>query len=709
MRYNTNNPAPSNDPRDLNDNALILDELMNSLEETAKDRFERDRYTVQAFHNIVIDAKAQIDPTVEAAKEAVNSTADAAIVEMEETAAALGDDLNNKHASTYAELVAMPQTRDSVVAVVDDDPDDDKNGWYYWDNTATAWQYFKKQPSQDARLKDTESGQPAFAVQDPLGNTILEGDADGVRARVFDATQTVASPEVLVGDTSIEKTVVPGVHFVDESGFVALSLDTAGALHGGDQSDSGSDAEEADRAERNAGNLAASSAVRGEFNSTVQRPVFNYNHILTISQSLGTGYEGWPALSRTARYGNLMFGNSPRPGNAYAADFTPLGGAALKPLVAVVQSGNGNTILTDEQVAALAPGAGNEGESPDVAALNFARKMFLQYHGVASDPDRLFVLSNCGFAGTTIEQLSKGATPDRYQRFLQAAQGVKAIADSEGKSYGIPAFLFMQGEYNYVSDFGGDNTKDGYKAKLLTQANNWRTDIAAGIAGQDSPPAIITYQTSGSWTRDGNNLAIGMAQWELSQEQPNWFMATPSYPFTDKGGHLDCNGYRWMGAQLGKVLHRVVTLGENWIPLSPRRVTITGRQILIDFHVPYPPLVFAKPYVVLEPVDYSNKGFRVIDAQGTVALNSVEIVSETQVLITLARSVGATPLVQYATLAGSSGNGNLRDSDPTVAADLYTYNAGTGQYPGADIADLVNKPYPLHNWCIAFSVAPEQI
>ncbi|MBZ3672164.1 hypothetical protein J1N36_27465, partial [Pseudomonas monteilii] len=603
----------------------------------------------------------------------------------------------------------MPQTRDAVVAVVDADPDDSKNGWYYWDSASSTWKYFIKQPSHDARLKDTDSGQPAFAVQDPLGNTILEGGAEGLRSRVFTATQKLESPEVLVGDTVIEETVVPGVHFVDESGFVGLSLDTAGGLHGGGQSESGSNAEEVSRAERNAGNLAASSAVRGEFNSTVQRPVFNYNHILTISQSLGTGYEGWPALSRIARYGNLMFGDSPRPGSAYAADFTPLGGATLKPLVAVVQSGDGRTILTDEQVAALTPGAGNEGESPDVGAVNFARKMFLQYHGLASDPDRLFVLSNCGFAGTTIEQLSKGATPDRYQRFLQAAQGVKAIADSEGKSYGIPAFLFMQGEYNYTSDHGGDNTKDGYKAKLLAQANNWRADIAAGIAGQDSPPAIITYQTSGSWTRDGNNLAIGMAQWELSQEQPDWFMATPSYPFTDKGGHLDCNGYRWMGAQLGKVLHRVVTLGENWIPLSPRRVTITGRQVLIDFHVPCPPLVFAKPYVVLEPVDYANKGFRVVDAQGSVGLTSVEIVSETQVVLTLARSVGSDPLVQYATLAGSSGNGNLRDSDPTVSADLYTFEAGTGQYPGANIADLVNKPYPLHNWCIAFSVAPEQI
>ncbi len=153
MRYNTNNPAPSNDPRDLNDNSLILDEIMNSLEETAKDRFERDRYTVQAFHNIVIDTKAQIDPTVDAAKEAVNSTANAAIEEMQETAANLGDDLNNKSYTSYSEMLADPQTRDAVVGVVDGDPDSNLNGWYRWNNIAKKWIRFAEQPASSTAVQ----------------------------------------------------------------------------------------------------------------------------------------------------------------------------------------------------------------------------------------------------------------------------------------------------------------------------------------------------------------------------------------------------------------------------------------------------------------------------------------------------------------------------------------------------------------------------
>lgn len=146
MRYNTNNPAPSNDPRDLNDNTLILDELMNSLNETAKDRFERDRYTVQSFHNIVIDTKAQIEPTVSAAKQAVNSTADAAIEEMQETAATLGDNMNSKSYTEYSEMLADPQSRDAVIGIVDGDPDPNLDGWYRWSEASQRWQRINQQP-----------------------------------------------------------------------------------------------------------------------------------------------------------------------------------------------------------------------------------------------------------------------------------------------------------------------------------------------------------------------------------------------------------------------------------------------------------------------------------------------------------------------------------------------------------------------------------
>ena len=146
MRYNTNNPAPSNDPRDFNDNSLALDEGMASLEETFIDRFGRPRYTYQAFHDLVINSKAQVTPTVNAAKEAVNSTANAAIEEMQETAANLGDNMNSKSYTEYSEMLADPQTRDAVIGIVDGDPDPNLDGWYRWSEASQRWQRIDQQP-----------------------------------------------------------------------------------------------------------------------------------------------------------------------------------------------------------------------------------------------------------------------------------------------------------------------------------------------------------------------------------------------------------------------------------------------------------------------------------------------------------------------------------------------------------------------------------
>lgn len=702
MANNTRNPIPSSNPLDFIDNSENLDLGMNSTEETFIDRLGRPRNTYQAFHNLVINAKNQIDPTVAAAKQAVNSTAQAAIGEMEETAANLGGDLNNKHYSTYAEMAANPQTRDNVVGIVDSDPDKNLNGFYYWSAQQAEWIYFEDQPITGTKLSETVSQVTppvkAFSVSDELGFDIFSAETNGD----FGTLTSYLSHKGLINPTfNILEHPGSQVILVDAYGFIGADLLTPAAT----QVVTGASMIE----QRNAANLAASAAVRGEFNSEVQRPVAKYNHFLTFGQSLSTGNETWPALSKAPYGGSLMLGDSTRPSGRYVAAFNPLDLSILQPMKAVVQSDDGSKLLTDAEVAALEPGAGNEGEAPDIGMVNFARKQFLQYHNLAADPSRIFVSSNCGVSGRTVEQLSKGASPEFYLRLLQAAQKVKAIADTEGSTYAIPAIIWMQGEFNYIPDRGGDTTKEGYKAKLLAQSKIWKSEIISGVAGQEAPPAIITYQTGAAFTRDNNDLSIGMAQWELSQEQPNWYMASPYYPYTDKGGHLDPNGSRWLGMQLGKVLHRVVTLGQDWKPLSPRNVTIHEKEILIDFHVPCPPLAWDKPYVGLVATDYIDKGFRVKDSSGTLAIKTVEIVAETIVRIELVNTPGADLLVQYATLAASGGNGCLRDSDPTVAMNNYQYSEGIGQYSAANIPALVDKPYPLYNWCIAFSLKPENV
>ena len=534
---------------------------------------------------------------------------------------------------------------------------------------------------------------PAMAMVDADNFAFFVAQADGS----FGTTKAHVGAQIVATENfSFESNDSVGLALVDDEGFVSFQVEHDGSSFKARGATNNIDA-------RNSTNLAMSVMARTDFNSEVQRPVCKYNHFLTVGQSLSTATEGWPALSKVQRYDNLMFGDSVRPNSGGWSGFIPLGSATLNSMKAVVQNSTGQAILTDAEVAALAPGSGNEGESIDVGAVNHARKLFLQQFGLASDPNRLFVASNCGVSGRTIEALSKGANPELYLRPVQAAQGVKNIATAQAATYCVPAIFFAQGEWNYVTTYGGDVTKAGYKAALKKYRNDLVTDICVEIAGQSAPPAFITYQTGGSYTRDENDLAVGQAQLELSQEERNWYLATPVYPYTDKGGHLDSNGYRWMGMQMGKVFHRVVTLGQDWKPLSPRNITVGGREVLIDFHVPYPPLAFDRPYVSLGTVDYPAKGFKVTDDSGAVSIQAVEIAADTIVRIVLARAAVGDVKVQYADKSVHNGNGNLRDSDPALASENYEYTEGSGQYSGANIAALVGKPYPLHNWCVAFS------
>lgn len=488
---------------------------------------------------------------------------------------------------------------------------------------------------------------------------------------------------------------------IDELGYVGFAVDNEGSVVGAPAPGVDPEAVEiaALIARLNQRALISAYAIASRYNAEVARPRWDYNHFIAYGQSLSNGQEGWPALSKSARHGNVMLGDATRPLQGFSTTFDPVGGSAqFKPLVATVQSTVSGAILTGAQAAALPAGAQNYGEDPLVGMLNFAKLQHNQRLMVANDTARTFLGSACGASGLTIEYLSKGASPDLYRRIVGAATAAKAVAVAEEKSYGVAAITFLQGESNYARDEG---TKAGYKALLVTLYSNMIADLKS-ISGQSETPLFISYQTGASYSSDVHGLAIGMAQLELSEERNNWVLATPVYPYTDKAGHLDANGYRWVGKQFAKVWHRVVELGQDWKPLSPLDVIRSGKDILVGFHVPCPPLVFDKPYVLTTATDYANKGFEVLVEGSPVAIASVKIVADCVVQITLAAEPSGAVEVRYAGRAAHNGNGCLRDSDPTVADDNYEYAAGTGQYESANILELVGKPYPLHNWCVAF-------
>jgi len=445
----------------------------------------------------------------------------------------------------------------------------------------------------------------------------------------------------------------------------------------------------------------------------VQQPVADFNTIIVYGQSLAMAQESWPALSTTQQFGNLMLGGDVRPTALDGAGWTQVSPTGLQPLVAKVRSGSTGAVLNSAAVAALTPGDAARGENPGVGMANLASWMIQRRTMIAADP---FIVLCPAVSGMTIEQLSKVNTQDgvdRYSRYtagLTQAHAAATTGANAGKTHTVAAIVYMQGEYDYVTGLGSTKvTKAAYKAALAQMRLDMIADAKA-ITGQTEDPIFILYQTGATYTSDADSagapgLHVGMAQLEFALENPGKVaMAGPVYPVTDKGGHLDPNGSRWFGMQLGKVFHRTVVEGTRFRPLSPTKVEqVTALKIRVHFHVPCPPLVFDTPYVMTTATDYPAKGFRVTDTAGDVPITGVTITGGTMVDIALGRAIdAATARVWYASKTITNGNGNLRDSDPFLARDLYEYTAGTGQYAAANIPALVGSPYPLWNWATAF-------
>jgi hypothetical protein len=425
------------------------------------------------------------------------------------------------------------------------------------------------------------------------------------------------------------------------------------------------------------------------------RPTRGINHVLAYGQSLSTGWEGWPALSVRPRHDSLMLGGSVRPASEHAPDFVPVGGPVFSRLRATVQHHQTGALLDAATVAALPPGDAALGETVLEAAVNFWRGRMLA-EGAARGVN-LLLASACGVGGRPIERLARGAEPELFNRLRACVRLAHAAAEGAGRSYGLTALLLLQGEHNSWAIDGGTDDRATYKS-LLQQLHR---DMAA-LAGDDPPPALFLYQTGGAYASD--SMSIPMAQLETALEVPGVFLAAPVYPVTDKGGHLDANGYRWLGAQFGKVMHHVLTRNLPWHPLHPTGATLDGRVVTLRFHVPVPPLRFGQPMSGLRRLDVPEQGFAVLDGAGEVPVEQVALSGPESVAITLARPPGPGAMVRYAGRTRHGGRGGLHDSDPTLAEDRYEFDPTTGHYPEADVPGLTGEFYPLMNWCVGFSI-----
>lgn len=439
--------------------------------------------------------------------------------------------------------------------------------------------------------------------------------------------------------------------------------------------------------------------------NNIARLIAEYIIFLFTGQSLSSGTESFPSLSKTQPTDSKMLGDSVMPASPVNPAFVPRGGVALKPLIATCCDADGNA-LTDEEVAQVAPGTIVYGESPAVAAVNGLRRLYLDGISKPSDPDKIFIAAASGVGGRTAAQLSKGATPNLYQRNVDAMNIVKGIADTDGKTFQVGAFNDKQGENDYPN-----TPKQDFKDIKNKYYDDLQSDRPANPDGRNT--AIFITQTGASYTRDENHLSIGMAQLELSNERDDVFMIGGYYPYTNKvSGHLDSNGARNLGDKEAEIKYRVLVLGQDWKPMQPLQAVHHERDAIIALHAPVVPLQFAAPYVGSVTQTWADKGLTAFDevdgALSVIGIISVERAATSCVHVKLEREPVGNLVFRYADKNFHGGNGMICDSSNGLSPVKYTYLPNSGMYPEANIPDLVNKPYDRRNWCVAFEITAEK-
>ncbi|AQT03733.1 hypothetical protein A0U91_00255 [Acetobacter persici] len=98
-------------------------------------------------------------------------------------------------------------------------------------------------------------------------------------------------------------------------------------------------------------------------------------------------------------------------------------------------------------------------------------------------------------------------------------------------------------------------------------------------------------------------------------------------------------------------------------------------------------------------------GFGVVDATTKTALTvaSVSVAGETQIEIILGAEPEDPVWVTYGD-SNHNGSGNIYDSDPAVAPDVYEWVEGNGAPYSEQIPDLIGKPYALPNPMINYAL-----
>ena len=391
------------------------------------------------------------------------------------------------------------------------------------------------------------------------------------------------------------------------------------------------------------------------------------HHVINYGQSVSQGQAGLPVISSVQRHNSLMFN-----GGVRARD----GGTDL------------NT--TRASLVPLAEAAWYSlGETPSAGTLEMINDLRFAENGVNASQSGIEYLGSApGAGGQTLKQLQMGGIP--FHQMLFDVYHGNRLAATQGKTYRTTAVTWIQGESDYMAKTSEADYITGLETLRLQI--EW---IQSAVNGRTDKIPLIAAQIADHLALNAPRPSIALAHVTAAKSNPHIYLAAPMYMLDYADAyHLTAASSKWLGAYLGLAYKRVVIDGQAWKPVQPLWAKAYGRVMMVNFHVPKPPLVFDTTQVT-NPGSY---GFRVVDSNGVdnpvtgVALGA----GGTVVWIATARDLTAGSKLRYAwtgtTQTGriAGARGNLRDSQ----GDTVLFDP-TG----------LNKR--MDNWCVIFEQTVE--
>lgn len=454
-----------------------------------------------------------------------------------------------------------------------------------------------------------------------------------------------------------------------------------------------------------AADVGAAHVAAADYSSKVRRrdlsafPTITASDLVLVlgwGQSFATGWEGYPAISKSGLPpGLFMLGGSVHSTSESANGWTPIGGLAMNPLQANVLSlTDPRAVLTDAAVAALSDTGNNVGEVPAIAAAAELRRRWDAARGLPQGDSTPWLVMTAGSGGRTALAL-RNTYFGRFQRAVDLAYDQAVAA---GKQL-LVVVTYIQGE----ADYSNGATYEAYLADLTSLFTQMRTYVEAKTGSSRLVP-IYLHQTGAQYANDAQDLSVGRAQIQIAQDLPGIVLVGNTQPVPDKGDHLTANGYRWLGAQAGKAMARTLVERRGYECSRVLDWSVRGTTLMARVHVEDGPIRWDAPYINRAVSTFSSlpsRGVYATDSEGEISLTNPTMAAGQVLIWTLGRAPTGPLRVWVGRKGGTNGSICISDSDETLLADRYSYIAGSGQPAGDNITDLAGYRYPARNFVLA--------